>query len=215
MGRSIYSTRRGLTVGIAQLGLRKDGRGSVGQEVHDGDTVTVDPFGNLGFRFLGVDAPEVSFMLPAQSQENGDGEPLEATFVDLGDPRWEAFLSEPFSDSFGPIVLERGLRDHLESRVGSGTAANHDELATAATTALRAEVSSDMEDLGQDQESFKFFLAFASEIMDFYGRFLGFSTATNQTPRDLPPTTSGSCGRARSRPTSSGLTSIPFAGRAV
>jgi hypothetical protein len=88
VAKAVYTTKRGLTVGIARLGSRKDGRGSGGQEVHDGDTVTVDPLGNLGFRFLGVDAPEVSFTLPASNQGDGGSEPIDGTFVDIDDPRW-------------------------------------------------------------------------------------------------------------------------------
>ena len=181
MAKAVFTTQRGLTVGIAQLGIRADGRGSVGQQVHDGDTVTVDPFGNLGFRFLGVDAPEVSFTLPAQSNGNGS-DSLNSTFVGIDDPRWETFLSTPFSDLFGPIELDEGLRDYLQPRVGAGTATNHAKLADAATAALRAEVSADMERLGQDGETFKFFLAFASEIMDSYGRFLGYINCDQPAP---------------------------------
>lgn len=162
-----------LTVGIGQLGARDNGHGQVDEEVHDGDTLNVDPVGNLGVRFLGVDAPEVSFTLPGGK-----------TFVDIDDPRWEAFLSEPFADSFGDIDLLPSLHDHLKARVGSGAATNHAELAGEATQALRAEVSADMERLGQDSETFSFFLAFATEVMDGYGRFLAFINCNQeQSPR--------------------------------
>lgn len=39
-----------------------------------------------------------------------------------------------------------------------------------------------MTELGQDRETFKFFLAFASEVMDGYGRFLGYLHPHQQTP---------------------------------
>jgi hypothetical protein len=39
-----------------------------------------------------------------------------------------------------------------------------------------------MTELGQDRETFKFFLAFASEVMDGYGRFLGFLHPHQENP---------------------------------
>lgn len=186
MAKAVFKTKSGLTVGIAGLGIHGDGPGSVGQEVHDGDTVTVDPAGNLSVRFLGIDAPEVSFTLPAEALAAPDRRPGEVTFVSIDDPRWEEFLSEPLSDSFGPIELEAGLRAYIQDRVGPGVAANHAKLADAAKAALRAEVSGDMERLGQDANSFKFFLAFASEIMDGYGRFLGFLNCDQPAPPRPP-----------------------------
>jgi endonuclease YncB( thermonuclease family) len=186
VAKAVYKTSKGFTVGIGQLGLRDGAHGSVDQEVHDGDTLNVDPVGNLSVRFLGVDAPEVSFTLPEQAIKATDGRPGEATFVEIGDPRWEAFLSDPFSDSYGSIELEPGLRADLQARVGPGTAANHATLAGAATAALRSEVSGDMQRLSQDSESFSFFLAFASEVMDGYGRFLAFINCNQEKPPRPP-----------------------------
>jgi len=51
-------------VGHARLGRFGQQRGSIAQQVHDGDTVTLEAEGNLGVRFLGIDAPEVSVPLP-------------------------------------------------------------------------------------------------------------------------------------------------------
>jgi len=184
--KAVYKTLRGFTVGIAQLGKHDDGPGTVGQEVHDGDTVTVDPAGNLGVRFLGIDAPEVSFTLPAEALEAEDRRAGEASFVQIDDPRWETFLSDPLNERFGPIDLEADLRAYLRERVGTGTATNHAQLAEVATAALRAEVKGDMERLDQDEEAFRFFLAFASEIMDGYGRFLGFLNCDQPDPPRPP-----------------------------
>jgi endonuclease YncB( thermonuclease family) len=78
--------RDGLTVGFAKLLQVGQGpqarRGSVKQTVHDGDTVTVEADGNLGVRFLGVDAPETSIPLPGSN-------PDRPVFTKLSDPRWE------------------------------------------------------------------------------------------------------------------------------
>ncbi len=65
MARAISQLPSGLTLGHAKLGRHGARRGTVSQQVHDGDTVIVEADGNLGVRFLGVDTPEVSFTLPA------------------------------------------------------------------------------------------------------------------------------------------------------
>ncbi len=119
-----------LTVGHVGLGLRGDTPGSPRQQVHDGDTINVRALGNFDIRFLGIDAPEISFTLPG-------GE----TFISLSDPRWENYLSDPFAPVLGSFQpdLTAGLRAYLQAHIG---------------------------------DDFKFFLAFAFEIMDRYGRLL-------------------------------------------
>ena len=67
MAKAIETLSSGLRIGHASLGARGDVQGSVRQQTYDGDTVIVDPDGNLGLRLLGVDAPEVSFPLPGSS----------------------------------------------------------------------------------------------------------------------------------------------------
>ena len=68
MAKAIFTLKSGLKVGRVALGAHGDVPGSVRQQTHDGDTVIVDPDGNLGVRFLGVDAPEVSFTLPGSTR---------------------------------------------------------------------------------------------------------------------------------------------------
>jgi hypothetical protein len=178
-----------LTVGEGALGARGTGRGSVRQQVHDGDTVIIDPLGNLSVRFLGVDAPEESFSLPEQAVRTPDGRTDEAGFVPIKDPRWAEFLDDPFAakwPKFAP-ALSRGLLRHLQARVGPGTAKNHADLADAARSALIALIAQDMQELGQDKTTFKFFLAFATEVMDGYGRLLGYlNRAQPKPPRPRP-----------------------------
>jgi hypothetical protein len=74
------------------------------------------------------------------------------------------------------------------TNVGSGTAANHARLGTAATTALRDLVRADVAALGQTEPTFRFFCAFAHEVMDGFGRLLCFlnrhqPSATDPEPR--------------------------------
>jgi len=165
LAKAIERLGWGLTVGHAALGLYGSGIGSVRQQVHDGDTVNVRTTGNFGVRLLGVDAPEISFTLPPENR-----------FAQLSDARWETFLSDPFAEDLPPFdpPLDVGLLDHLRERTGPGVATNHHEHAAAAEDALEAEILGDMQVLGQTEEEFGFFLAFAYEVIDGYGRFLCF-----------------------------------------
>jgi len=153
----------GWTIGHAALGVHGSITGSVKQQVHDGDTIIVEALGNLGVRFLGVDAPEISFTLPHGR-----------SFITLSDARWEEFLSDPFAPhlpSFEP-PLAPSLRDHLHASIGPGAARNHHQHASAVEDALEEEILKDLAVLGQSAAEFQFFLVFAHEVMDGYGRML-------------------------------------------
>jgi endonuclease YncB( thermonuclease family) len=160
--KAIEQTRDGMVVGHARLGWFGQKRGSVAQQVYDGDTVTVEAEGNLGVRFLGIDAPEVAIPLPG----------TDLPFVKLSDPRWDAALADPFS-GFDP-PLDPDLRAHLQHRVGPGAACNHAAVAGAATRALEELVEADRTTAGKTVEELAFFLAFAGEVMDRYGRLLAY-----------------------------------------
>jgi hypothetical protein len=176
MAKAIEQLRSGLVVGHARLG-RRHGAVAVDQEVHDGDTINVEALGGFGVRFLGVDAPEISFTLPGSE-----------AFVELSKPEWATFLADPFAATLPPFdpPLEDDLRDHLRARVGPGTAENHARLAQLAKDSLIAAVSSDIQELGQTPETFELFLAFASEVIDRYGRFLCFINRRDSSPNRPP-----------------------------
>jgi hypothetical protein len=178
---SIDVDSAGRTVGIAGLGLRGQAPGTVAQQVHDGDTMSLRAIGNLGTRFLGVDAPEVSFTLPGSD-----------LFRPIDSPEWDAFLSDPFGPAYPPFPspLDPALQADLATRAGPGAAANHARHADAATQALRAEVRNDIVAMGATLESFQFYLRFAAEIVDRYGRLLCYANrnqpiATPTQPRPL------------------------------
>lgn len=178
MGKAIEQLASGLKVGHVELGLHGNKPGSVAQQVHDGDTITVRAPGNLGVRFLGVDAAEISFTLPGGNR-----------FVSLSNPQWETFLSDPFAPSLKPFdpPLLPGLREYLAARVGPGMATNHAMHAQVAEDALEAEVRRDMGVLNQTEEDFQFFMVFAHEVMDGYGRLLGFINRDQPRANDPEP----------------------------
>ena len=163
MAKAVEQFGSGLTVGHAALGVRGTGRGSVRQQVYDGDTLTVAAVGNFGVRLLGVDAPELAIPLPPEGR-----------FVKLSEPAWKDFLGDPFAEDLPPFdpPLDAGLLEYLRTRTGEGAAENHYRHGLAAEDALEAEILADLEALGQSEEDFRFFLTFGYEVMDRYGRFL-------------------------------------------
>ena len=176
MGKAIFQTKGGLKVGRGGLGIRGSVRGTVSQETHDGDTVAVDADGDLGVRFLGVDAPEVSLPLPGGPR-----------FVPITDARWAEFLDHPFArglPKFDP-PLSAGLRSHLAARCKPDEAGNHARLASAAERALESEIKDDIDGLEQTAETFRFFFAFAHEVMDGSGRLLAY--VNRDQPNEASP----------------------------
>jgi endonuclease YncB( thermonuclease family) len=155
-----------LTRGRALFGMHGEQRGSVRQQTHDGDTVIVVPDGNLGVRFLGIDTPEKSYPHPE----------IDA-FRNIY-PYFVEYLTDPFSTSLtNPTdtqfrtALGSGLVGYLQQRLGTSCAFNHWNWADRAEDRLEEILQVDVERTGSVDE-YKFFMAFAYEIMDGYGRFL-------------------------------------------
>ena len=175
---TITTLESGLRVGYVGLGYRGDVAGSVRQEVHDGDTIKAKPMGNLSIRFLGVDTPEISFQFPGTKN-----------FIGLSNPVWTDFLTDPFASKWQQPKMDQGLMNHLKQKMDQATAENHYRYAVSAEKDLESEVSKDIEKLGQTSDRFQFFLAFADEIMDSYGRLLSFvnryQTKETSEPRPL------------------------------
>lgn len=182
MARAIEELGR-LRVGYAELGMHGDRQGSVNQQVHDGDTITVktagrepeDEIGNLAVRFLGVDAPEVSLPLPGQ-----DG------FVSIGDDRWKEYLEDPFQDPFDP-PLDGDLIEHLRERLGPNAATNHARHAEEGHRALENLILEDLDELGQESADFRFFFVFAHEVMDGHARLLCYVNRFQPNENDPAP----------------------------
>ncbi|GAA0903355.1 thermonuclease family protein [Virgisporangium aurantiacum] len=166
MANAIRQLDSGLVVGTALLGRHGAGRGSVAEQVHDGDTVTVEADGNFGVRFLGVDAPEVSCNLPGTKRP----------FLPINDPRWQKVLTDPFAADLPPFgtPLDHALRHRITDLAAPDLADNHARHGAAATRALESLVAGDLTALGHTTQTFRFFIAFAGEVMDRYGRLLGY-----------------------------------------
>jgi hypothetical protein len=168
MAKAVEQTRSGHTIAHAGLGLHPNGkRMSVREAVHDGDTVNVDPDGNVSVRLLGVDAPEVSFTLPGRPPN---------TFISIDSSEWTTFLTDPFAaglPEFNP-PLPAPLMADLQNRLGPTCAPNHARHARSSTRTLEGMIEQDRTQNGQTTDTFRFFLAFANDVIDRYGRFLGF-----------------------------------------
>jgi hypothetical protein len=172
MPRAVRSTRSG-TFAVAALPPFGDGVATVRQAVHDGDTINVAPEGDFAIRFLGVDTAERSFDFPLRAGEAPRANPR---FVSLSDADWETFLANPFSSDWRPFTtpLDSALQADLANRAGAGAAANHDFWARAGERFLEDEIERDRTNRGLVNADFRFFLAFAFEVMDGYGRLLCF-----------------------------------------
>lgn len=165
-----------VTIGHAGLGLRNTGP-SIPAAVHDGDTISARALANIPIRFLGVDTPEVTFPLPG-----------ETGFRSTGSEEWEAFLSDPFagwpdaSDHLGPA-----LRAELELRAGPGAARNHRKHAEHARTKLQELIGADVQTFaGSDKARYTFFLRYARDVIDRYGRLLAYINVNVDDPETAP-----------------------------
>lgn len=175
-----FFTVGGLARGITSI--RRDASGqaqSLNTAIPDGDTIGVHVAGSGLVRFLGIDTPEKSFELPGFAGARR-----------LDSAEWETYLTDPFLPQFGPFPLDPLLADHLRTRIGPGAGVNHRSHGDNAEQALIALVQSDITALGQNLNTFGFFLAFSFEVFDSFGRFLAFINrnqldANNPGPRPL------------------------------
>lgn len=158
---------------------------SLNASIPDGDTIGIHIEGSGSIRFLGIDTPEKNFQVPGSG-----GTPS------LASPAWEGYFTDPFRPQFGPFALDVSLVSHLRTRIQDANGAgvklgeNHRFHADNAEQALITLVQSDMETLGQNLNTFRYFLAFSFEVFDSFGRFLAFinrhqPNSNNPGPRPL------------------------------
>lgn len=165
MPNAIHSdSKNNRTTGFARPGLFNKSPGTPQQQVHDGDTLSVQLDGNAGVRLLGIDTPEISFVFPG----------TESQFVGLDDPRWQQFLTDPLNEGWGSMAgpIPQTLRMWLQSRIGAVQAKAHYEHAVAARTELQNLIDSDMQVMQKTKDDFTYYMNFGFEVMDAYGRLL-------------------------------------------
>lgn len=140
-------------------------KGNVHEIVHDGDTLTVSLNGNMSVRFLGIDTPEISFNLHNNQR-----------FFATDSQEWIDYLNG--LRALWPSMEETlgsGLFTYISNILDKGNVAlNHNIHAKRAEAKLESLIIDDMNFLGLNKENMKFFLPFAYEVLDGFGRFLGF-----------------------------------------
>ncbi|SNX61461.1 hypothetical protein SAMN06296273_2911 [Nitrosomonas ureae] len=147
---------------------------SLDASIADGDTIGFHCAGSGSLRFLGVDTPEKNFQLPGSSAHRR-----------LDSEEWENYLTDPFLPHLGPYNLDADLIAYLRPRLGPGAGINHRFHGNNAEQTLIAHVQADMDALGQDPNTFGYFLSFSFEVFDSYGRFLAFINR-NQPDAHIP-----------------------------
>ncbi len=169
-----FEHHSGKNYGLFSLGRQRTT--SLSANDIEGDTIVARIEGNVSLCLLGVDAPELALPLPGN-----DG-----AFVPINDPVWETFLADPFAAHLPPLPLEPALRENIVARIGEGCGANHHRHALAASHGLAAEIAADLAATGKKLEDFRFRVLFEREMMDSYGRLLGWISIEDKERR--PPT---------------------------
>lgn len=173
MARTIFRVGggTGFLAGRFQRGRRGDGAGSIRQIVSDGDTVSLSSDGTFPVRFLGIDTAETR--IPA---------PDTGAFTSVDAAVFRTLLADPMGAATGPMTgLTDGLVRRLSTAAGTDAAATHLFHAKAAEDALEAMIAEDFAAPGVDS----FFLAFAFEALDGFGRLLAYVHPSEpDTPSD-------------------------------
>lgn len=173
----VFFTSGGLPRAITSIRRGANGQPqSLNASIADGDTVGVHVEGSGSVRFLGIDTPEKNFQVPGS-----------VGTTSLDSAAWETYLTDPFRPQFGPFALDVSLVSHLRTRLGPGAGVNHRFHADNAEQALIALVQSDMTTLGQNLNTFRYFLAFSFEVFDSFGRFLAFINRNQPNPNNPSP----------------------------
>lgn len=162
----VQESKSGVSIGFAGFGLNRQKIDTPDKSAHDGDTIIGRALANVDVRFLGIDTPEISFRLPGSK-----------TFVPISDAKWTAFLADPLKGWTGP-ALPAGLRNHLAPKFDARTGPNHAAHAAKARLSLVGFIKDDVKNFARgDLQSFTFFLRYAHDVIDRYGRLLAYINA--------------------------------------
>lgn len=161
---------------------KEDHETIISNYIHDGDTINVLSNRTFGIRFLGVDTAEVSIDYPSVIKPTNLPDwyewPDVSSFKEyLTDP-FQYAGSESFEKSLGPRLLE-----YLKDKLNPETAQNHQIYGDIALKKLQNIVKEDISKYysNNPKYDFSFFMVFAFEVMDRYGRFLCFADRTKTT----------------------------------
>ena len=167
----------------AVTSIRRDANGqpqSLDASLPDGDTIGVHVAGSGSIRFLGIDTPEKSFELPIPGGAQGVSIPRGGILT----------LTDPFLPQFRPLPLHAPLADHLRTthrpRGWRGPSSPRRQRQASAAPL----VESDMTTLGQDLDTFGYFLALLIRGIRRLRTLPGFhqpEPARRQQPRPAPP----------------------------
>jgi len=171
--KSLAVLQGGIRIGSASLADFTENEKGIKIKTHDGDTVNVRLADRFGLRFLGIDTPEVSMMLPGETR-----------FKSLSNVGWDTlFTSGNWKKGMN---LSSALLADLEKRAGDGTgvAANHARYARKAKISLEEIISEDIRASGVSAEKFGLFMSFGLEFLDGYGRLLCYLNSARENFSD-------------------------------
>lgn len=119
-----------------------------------------------------MDTPEVSFGYPKL-----DNDPDGGKWLSTSNEKFQKYLARPFDSQFSDSQrykddLGSEVVNYLEDKLNASTAKNHHDLAMKAQRELERIVEADVQERENQNRKFRFFMAFAFEILDRYGRFL-------------------------------------------
>ena len=145
------------------------------QKVHDGDTINVRGPGNWS-------------SLPRHRRGRGFSTNKRQRRFSTNERRgMETYLSNPFAkDKKYESSFSLELHDYLVSKFSDDAGNNQHRNTEDARKSLINLFEQDMKDLDQSKEELKFFIYFVFEVMDRYGRLLGYINR-NQPSEEISP----------------------------
>jgi endonuclease YncB( thermonuclease family) len=145
---------------------------TAGEAVSDGDTINAATEGLLQVRFCSIDTPEMGLTVFKNDVFGQSGyRPTE---------KFEEYLIDPFdkkyanSDDFSKALGENFIHEYLGRKLHENTAINHKIYAEKAREELRKLIEDDIRLSAQfGKDYYRFQIEFPYEVLDRYGRFLG------------------------------------------
>lgn len=149
------------------------------ESIHDGDTLYGVTSGIVSIRFTGIDTPEVGYNLPTIKEDDLDEHQAKLYFEYRPIEDFIDYLTDPFdkkyfdSNNFLQALGEDVVHNHLRKVLNEQTALNHKFHADRAREKLIQLIEDDIGYSISSGKEFKFYIAFNHEILDRFGRFLG------------------------------------------